>query len=425
MAPNAAKRDLTDRTLKALKPAKSGTRYDVFDAEVRGLGVRVTGNGTKTFVLLTRFPGSDNPTRRALGEYGSSLTLEKAREKARDWKALIKQGIDPADEVERIKKDNERRTENSFRAVAEGYIDYQKKEGRRKAKDTEREIAKYLLEPWGALPISEISSQDVRSLILAVSNRGAKTQAHNLFALVRSLFNWAITVGYPDIQHPLNNVKPKILIGARRVGQRVLDDDEIAALWRVADRLEYPAGSFLRLLMLTAQRRSDVANSSWPEFNLAERLWTIPPERFKTNQTQMVPLSDAAMSVIKSLPRYGGEGEDGFVLSTSVGKRPISAFSQMKKRIDAMMVEELGRVPKDWHFHDIRRTVRTKFSSLKVLDEVSEMAIGHGPKGIKKVYNLHKYLPEIREAMDRWAGKLRDIVTPAPANVISIESARA
>ena len=85
---------LTDRKLQALKPAKPGKRYDVMDTDVRGFGVRVTDKGQRTFMLLTRYPGSANPTRRAIGEY-PTLTLEKAREKARAWHKLLAEGVDP------------------------------------------------------------------------------------------------------------------------------------------------------------------------------------------------------------------------------------------------------------------------------------------------------------------------------------------
>src|SRR5688572_13719635 len=97
-----AKKRLTDRALKALRAAPAGTRYDVMDLDVPGLGIRVTDTGQKTFVFVARFPGSSNPTRRALGEYGA-LSLEKAREKARHWHGLIRQGIDPKAEEERRK----------------------------------------------------------------------------------------------------------------------------------------------------------------------------------------------------------------------------------------------------------------------------------------------------------------------------------
>jgi hypothetical protein len=101
---------LTDRTLQALKPAKAGKRYDVMDADVRGFGVRVTDKGQRTFILIARYPGSTNPTRRAIGEY-PTLSLEKAREKARAWHKLLAEGVDPRVEQLRVKEDGSARLE--------------------------------------------------------------------------------------------------------------------------------------------------------------------------------------------------------------------------------------------------------------------------------------------------------------------------
>src|SRR5262245_21089760 len=95
------KRRLTDRTIQALEP--KGMRYDVMDSDVPGLGVRVSEIGQRTFILIARYPGSLNPTRRALGEY-PSLSLEKARERAKDWRDLLRKGIDPKAEEERQKR---------------------------------------------------------------------------------------------------------------------------------------------------------------------------------------------------------------------------------------------------------------------------------------------------------------------------------
>ena len=86
--------NLTDRLLKkSLKP--SDKPYEVMDSDVRGLGIRVMPSGIKTFILFRRFPGSKNPARRALGAY-PDISLAQAREKAREWNALVKKGIDPA-----------------------------------------------------------------------------------------------------------------------------------------------------------------------------------------------------------------------------------------------------------------------------------------------------------------------------------------
>src|SRR5262249_32658966 len=107
------KRTLNDRMVKALKPAAAGKRYDVMGALVPGLGVRVTETGSKTFTLVTRYPGSINPARRALGAYGE-ITIEQARTKARDWLALIQRGIDPQAEVERERLSEQRKRADTF-----------------------------------------------------------------------------------------------------------------------------------------------------------------------------------------------------------------------------------------------------------------------------------------------------------------------
>src|SRR5262245_66465575 len=114
-----AKVALTDRAIKAARPA--GKAYDMHDAVVPGMAFSVLPSGFKRFVLIARFPGSSNPTRRALGQYGE-LTLEAARNKARKWLELIARGIDPAQEVERERRERERKRAATFGAVVEDYI---------------------------------------------------------------------------------------------------------------------------------------------------------------------------------------------------------------------------------------------------------------------------------------------------------------
>src|SRR6516162_830118 len=107
-----AKRVLTDRTIQALKPASTGKRLLVWDAQVPGLGVRVTDTGQKTFVLVVRYPGDHNPTPRALGTYGV-MTLEAARTKGREWRGLIGNGVDPREATRRA---------DTLQAIAEAYL---------------------------------------------------------------------------------------------------------------------------------------------------------------------------------------------------------------------------------------------------------------------------------------------------------------
>jgi Arm DNA-binding domain len=158
-----AKRTLNDRILKTLKPAKAGSRYEVMDSIVPGFGIRVTESGQKTFVLVARFPGSTNPTRRALGEYGA-LNLEKARQKARSWLEMLRRGIDPREEEERLRAAELRQRRNTFAAVAEDFIK-DKLPGERKGREAERDIRREFIPVWGKRPIAEIVPHDVRAVI--------------------------------------------------------------------------------------------------------------------------------------------------------------------------------------------------------------------------------------------------------------------
>jgi integrase len=151
---------------------------------------------------------------------------------------------------------------------------------------------------------------------------------------------------------------------------------------------------------------------AWREVDMEKRLWTIPGSRMKADVPHVVPLSPAAIAILESLPRWTGD----YVFSGRDGKRPISWFSVIKDRVDLLMPGVA-----DWRFHDLRRTMRTGLSALRVSDIVAELCIGHTQKGLHKTYDQHGYLDEKRHAFDAWAAQLLSIVEPGDANnVISI-----
>jgi integrase len=429
-----SKRNLTDRTLKALKPAKPGRLYDVMDTTVPGFGVRVSEAGRRTFILVSRYPGSRNPTRRALGQYGA-LTLEKARAKARDWIEMIRKGIDPASAEETAKLEELRRQENTFAGVAEEFIVHVHRQKQRKAKVVEREIRDEFISRWAARPITSITSHDVVAVIDATVDRGASYQAHNLLGHIRRLFNWTIARGvYGLDRSPCDRLKPKDLIGKRALRTRILTDEELRGFWRATGRLEYPWGSLFRLLAVTIQRKSEVANALRSELNLPDKLWVIPAERMKMDAADVVPLSPMAVEIFKSLPEFKN-GDHLF--STTFGTKPVQGFSKAKARLDRLMLEELQKMAVErgadpdkvklapWVIHDVRRTGRTALSALPVPEMVRELVIAHTKPGLHKVYDQYAYLDEKRQALELWAARLRSIVEPPPANVVELAKARA
>jgi integrase len=444
-----SKRTLNDRTLKALKPATAGKTYDTMDSLVPGFGVRVSETGRRTFILVARFPGSPenpktglpNPTRRALGEYGE-LTLEKARTKARDWLEMIRRGVDPREDEERHRLTEQRKRGNSFRAVAEDFIRLAvigpnpEKPKQRKGGETKRDIEREFIARWNGRPITDITPHDVMAVIDSAVARDAPFQAHNLLGHIRRLFNWAIARGvYGLDRSPCDRMKPQQVIGTKAVRTRTLSDAELRALWHATKEkvTPYPYGPLFRLLTLTIQRRSEVAEAQWPEFDLAGKLWTIPAGRMKSDSPHVVPLSDDVIAILKTLPRFD---KGDYLFSSTFGVKPVNGFSKAKTALDDAVLAELrnsGDTAKarekiklePFVVHDIRRTGRTHLSALPISGDVAELVIAHARPGLRKVYDQHSYVDEKRRALDLWAARLRSIVEPPPANVVQLAKTRA
>jgi integrase len=426
---------LTDRKLRALKPASPGKRYEVMDKLERQLGVRVTEKRTRTFILVTRFPGARNPTRRALGEY-PSMPLAEAREKAAEWRKLIKRQIDPKEAERRERDAAARARKNCFAAVAGDFI-RDKLPGERKGREVARDIRRDLLPLWGERPVTEITPRDVREVVKA-KRQIAPAQARNLLGTVKRLFAWAVDEDRYSLEiSPAAALKPSKIVGEKIQGQRVLSDPEIFALWRAAERTPYPHGPVYLVLLLTALRLNEAADASWTEFDLANRIWTIPAVRMKGKngkaRPHAVPITDDLLAILDKLPRFKA-GE--FVFSTTVGRSPAWMSDKIKKRIDGRILRTLRALARrrgddpakvtlaPWVNHDIRRSVRSQLSRLKVTEEAREAVLAHARPGIKGTYDLHDYSDEKREALDAWAVRLSSIIHPASANMIELKAAQ-
>jgi integrase len=409
---------LTDRACKALKAAKAGARYEIMDGVVPNMAIRVTDSGAKSFVLIARFPGSDNPTRRALGTYGA-ITLDSARDMARQWLDDIRHGIDPAERQARERAEQQRQRLNSFAAMCEDFI-RDKLPSEKRGKEIELTIRRELLPRWGDLPVTAITESHVRDLVKAKA-RDYEAMARNLLALIRRIFNWAIDQRAYGLEHsPCARLKPNKLVGEQADRTRVLCNLEMRALWRAAEAMGGAYGAFYRMLLLTGQRRNEVAGACWSEIDLKEKLWTIPAERMKAGAAHEVPLSNDAIALLKSLPH--GKGGD-FVFSQSDGVRPIARFSAEKEKLDKAMSKELGSKLVAFVVHDIRRTMRTGLSAIpNISDLVRELVIGRTKPELHKVYDQHAYRDDKRHALDAWAKRLRGIVAGDSSNVVTLRA---
>jgi integrase len=404
-----SRRLLTDTFIRALPPAALGGRDHYWDNKVPGFGVRVTARGAKSFILYARFPPERVPARRALGD-ASKMGLAAARKLAREWLDLIEQGRDPKEIARQATQAAQRSRRTTFAVVAEAWLDEAVRGQQRKAKEVEADVHREFLPRWGNRPITEITTLDVREVIQAVKKR-APAQARNLLGYAKRLFGWALAQdAYGLAANPAVTLRPQDLLGRKVIRQRVLNDDELRALWHAAGALAYPYGPLFQMLALTGQRKSEVAEARWPEFDLQKKLWTIPAERMKGDAVHVVPLTDDVIAILQALPRFK---KGDYVFSTMYGAKPVNGFSKAKARLDAAM-----GTPEPFVIHDIRRTMRTELSALPIPDRVRELVIAHAPPGLHKVYDQYAYLDEKRHALELWAARLRNIVTPLPANVV-------
>jgi integrase len=422
------KKKLTARGIAALKPAPPGQRPVIWDTEVANFGVRVTDSGKITFIVMRRVGPQGSPVRRVVAKHhcGAAYTeglLTQAREDARAALRDMAQGVDPKQKrallAERAERDEAERKATSFGAVAEDFIKRHVLKLRSGA-DVAATIRRELIPAWGDKPICEIGRRDVVKLIERVVDEGRPYVAHHLAAYLSRLFNWAIIRDcYGVAASPMTRGMAAAIIGERKPRQRVLTDAELIDIWRAARETPGPFGPFTQLLLVTGQRRQEIAGATWSEIDFDRLLWTFPPSRVKADRAHVIPLAPLAVEILKLIPR-GSRG--GHVFSTTEGRAPVSGYSKAKTLLDR-------RLPSDmppWRYHDARRTVRTRLSALAP-DRICELTIGHAQPGLHKIYDQHGYLEEKKRALDLWAATLLSIVEPSPSgdNIVRLEPARA
>jgi integrase len=263
---------------------------------VPGLALRISSYGHRSFVLIARYPGNPhrNPTRRKLGQCGK-LTLEGARDKARQWLALIEKGIDPAVEAEKERDANQRAQAMSFAHVAEQFLT-RHTDKLAKAAEARSIVEREFVARWGSRPVTDITPHEVSSAIGVIAKR-APGQAHNSLGYLRRMYSWAIgTHQFGIKESPIERLKPADIIGKRVIRERILTNDELRGVWDAAGQIGYPFGHIVRMLILTGQRLNEIAALSWKEVDLDNALIAIAGSRMKSKRAHEVPMAPDALA---------------------------------------------------------------------------------------------------------------------------------
>ena len=284
---------LTDRYLAALRVENGRKDRLVFDAACPGLGVRVTVKGTRAFIAQWTDPVTRRKVREPIGVWGN-LTIEQAREAVRVRLGAVAKGVDPRAERQRQRQEAEReRAEaaltfdaliNEWKAL---HLAYRRP---RYAAEAERAI-RYGLPGLLKRPAARISRGEAVNALDQIVKAGKALTAERTKAYARACFAWGKRRG----KVPENPFAELPIAGGTTERERALiSDAEIAEVWAAADTLGYPFGPFYKLMILTLQRREEVAGMRWSEIDLDKHVWTLPGARMKNGKPHIVHLSDAA-----------------------------------------------------------------------------------------------------------------------------------
>lgn len=412
------KRALTAAAVERLKPPAEG-QVDHYDAGHPGLALRISHGGARTWTYKLRAHGRQR--KMTLGTF-PAMTLAEARAAWREAKAAVDRGEDPAG----TKAEAKRREADTVRSVAEQFITKYAKPRNRTADEVARMFALHLYPALGQRPIETITRRDVLDLLDGIEAKTSGARANRVLANVRRLLSWAVERGIIEAS-PAANVRAP---GQETARDRVLTDDEVTAFLRACDAMGEPFGPLCRLLLLTGQRREEVAAMPWAELDMGAAVWHLPAARTKNKRASDVPLASQAVAILAGLMRRSPlVFPAAFSRDGHTEPRPLSGFGRAKERLDKLMLAEMLTVNPDatlpaWTLHDLRRTAASGMARLGVPVHVVEKLLNHASGtfgGIVGVYQRHDFMAEKRTAAQTWANFLDSLTAEKPANVVRME----
>ena len=417
---------LTVQSVERLKPDRN-KRLEIPDGLLPGLYFVLQPSGVRSWAMRYRHTGKSRKL--TLGPY-PVLGLGAARARAREALQVLAFGRDPAaakqDALRAVRLGDP--NADKIATIVETFLERhaRAKTRPRTAQETARIFRLHVLPKWGERRIQDISRRDVIALLDGIVDQGKPIVANRTLVVVSKLFNWALDRAIVEMTPCLRVARPT----EEKSRDRVLSDDELRLAWLAAEKVGWPFGPYVQALMLTGQRRTEVAEMRWRELKDGGALWTIPSTRTKNSAAHDVPMSAVAAAIPSRAPVIAGSE---FVFTTS-GARPISGHSCAKERIDAIMLQialqeatETGRdasavTVAPWRLHDLRRTAASGMARMGIPVHVIEAVLNHRSgaiSGVAAIYNRHSYLPEKRRALEAWAAHVTGLLDrPAANNVI-------
>src|SRR5260221_4786964 len=420
---------LSEETVKRLPVPETGNRIVYFAGATiqgakapRGFGVRVTAAGARAFVLNYRLRGREH--RFTIGAWPDWSVLKAVRE-AGNLRQRVDRGETPIED--RTPSPATASVASILDEFVARYVRNPKQPlGERTGAEYESAFNRMVKPRIGKLGIYEVRRSHIIKMLDEIEDVNGPVAADRTLAYVRKAFNWYATrddqFNVPVVRG-MARIKPK-----ERARTRVLSDDEIRAIWPELAKAG-TFGALTKTLLLTAQRRDEVAHMSRKEIG-SDGIWTIPAERYKAKRPNFVPLSKAALAVIAAEPKH----DNCDYVFPSRANTPYSGFSKSTSRPDKAVLAAMKKPAKkgakvepipNWTLHDLRRTAKTLMARAGVRPDISERVLGHVIAGVEGTYDRDSYADEKRDALEKLAVMIEPILKPVPSSVAMLDERRA
>jgi integrase len=398
---------LTAKTTATAKLPAGKVDVIHFDDGLPGFGFRIRSSGgalRRSWVVQYRRAGA---TRRLLLGSAEVLSADRARAAAKEILAKVALGEDPqADRQARRAQD-----EHTLRAVAGDYLAAKAKVVR---PNTYRELERFLtgphFKPLHSMAIDQITRRDVAARIAKITTENGSPSAANARAALSAMYAWALGHGLCEINPVVGTIAP----ANAQPRERVLTDAELVAIWRACGDDVF--GKIVKLLILTAQRRSEIGGMRWSEIDMDMGTWTLPVARSKNRRAHTLPLPRMALDIIATVPRIVGRDQ-------LFGERAALGFTRWAAKGD--LDARLGGKVAPWTLHDLRRTAATKMADIGVQPHIIEVVLNHisGHKGgVAGIYNRSSYEREVRAALAMWADHVRALVEGGEKKILPLRA---
>jgi integrase len=397
------------RTVARLALPRDAGDKIFFDSTLKGFGYRVRRAGRasarvlRSYVVQYRRAGR---SRRILLGSAEVLTAEQARAAAKKILASVALGQDPAAE----KAARRHKDAHSLKAVIEEYLAVKRGAVRPR---TYGAIVLYLtghyFRPLHGMPVDQVTRKDVAHRLARITAEHGSITAVRARGALSSLYSWAMGMGLVEHNPVVGTFRPK----DAEPRERVLEDHELAAIWRSAGDGAY--GKVIKLLILTGARRAEVGGMRWSEIDRERAAWSVPANRTKNGRPLILPLQPLAMEIIESVPERVARDH-------LFGSRSADGLAHWHAKAD--LDQRLGAAVKPWRLHDIRRTVATRMADLGVQPHVIEAVLNHYSghrSGVAGIYNRSVYEREVRAALALWADHVRALVEGGGRKIVPLK----